>query len=1173
MREILTIIAACVVAALAAALAVPPFVDWTQHRAGIAERLGQGFGGTVSLDGPVRLRLLPAPRLTAGALIAERPGLSVRARATRLELSAPALLRGAFEFTEVALDNADVALDPARIDLAGMRGAPIAVARFEMKDATLRLAGAAPVTLAHVDLDGAADTLAGPFRGKGVWRGGDAVGFAFSTGALEAGKLRGKFTFDHAASRAHVEATGDLALVADDTQFAGQAVATGVFGGAPARANFALVATPASLSAEKIDARIGDEDHALNFSGEAALASDGALSARMSAANLDLDRFRAGHAAVDLGRAISAPAFDLRFAADSVTLGGDAVTNVVLQASRKAAAAPHYVLEAGLPGRTRLRYEGAFDWAAPSMDGALNAETRDAGRLARYVQPAAPQLARWLSAGAFARLGYDGRVRADAQGFALDARRIDVDRSQVAGSIDWRAASVAEPARLTARLTAPVIDIDGLPDLGGLARLAAQDDLALSLDARALRVARLGDAPAETGRLKVRLNRGAGVTTLDEFSISDLGGASLSGAGRMNAQGGGLDFRLDADRLADLAALARRVAPGPASEAFAARASALSPAHLSVGLALDASGAFTQANLSGDAGGARYSAQVAPAGAGRVQARLGVQAPEAAALLRQAGFAVLPLKGLGAARLEAAGEGAVGGPLKTSASLDLAGLALRFDGETSLALDRASAAGRISAESADIARLAPLFAFGAPDIATQIPVRGQAQLSVGAQGLALDQIVAAISGAQIRGALSRAGAGPIGGRLALDRLAASDLAALVLGAPQPAPAGALWPRLKFSSPHFELPNAEIALEVARLDFGGDISARDATMRMTMGPGLLAAKDLAAKIGDGRIAGEVALRRESGAAMAKARLTAENLSFSSGPFSARASGLVDVAGAGGSMAELAGSLAGAARGAFEAARIARAAPEALAHVVAEADGADTPLEPRAIAARLSQALDAGAQTMPAFDAEATIASGRVTLAPRAMAVGTATARLSGALDLRTGALDMRETLALPLPAGWASAPAIEIAWSGDRAAPIRSVNADALIAALAERAIAREKERNAALEADIRERIFFNRRLKMDRRNDEERRAAEEERRRAAEEARRAAEEARRQHGAQPPTAPAAREPARAEPQPKTPAPRREAPVALPDKPKDPPPAAFTPAVRGAAPDPSTAGRY
>lgn len=1171
MREILTIIAACLVAALAAALAVPPFIDWTQHRAAIADRLGQGFGGTVSLDGPVRLRLLPAPRLTAGALIAERPGLSVRARETRLELSAPALLRGAFEFTEVALDHADVALDPARIDLSAMKAAPIAVARFEMKDATLRLAGAAPVTLAHVDLDGAADTLAGPFRGEGLWRGDRTIGFAFSTGALDDGKLRGKFAFDHDASGTHVETTGDLTLAGEGPQFTGQAIATGVAGGAPARAGFALIATTASLRAEKIDARIGDEDHALNFSGEAALSADGVFSARMGAANLDLDRFRAGHAIGELAQAASAPAFDLRLAADSVTLAGEALTNVVVQASRAAGAAPRYRLEAGLPGRTRLRYDGAFDWAAPSITGALNAETRDAGRLARYVQPAAPQLARWLSAGAFARLAYEGGVRADARGLALDARRIDFDRSQLSGAIDWRAASAEEPARLTARLAAPVIDIDSLPDLGGLAGLAAQDDLALSLDARALRVARIGEAPAETGRLRMRLNRSGGVTTLDDFSISDLGGASLSGAGRMNAQGGGLDFRLDAERLADLAALARRVAPGAASEAFVARAAALSPAHLNFGLALDSSGAFTQANLSGEAGGARYSAQVAPAGAGRVQARLAVQAAEAAALLRQAGFAILPLKGLGGARLEASGEGAVGGPLKTNARLDLAGVALRFDGETNLALDRASAGGRLTAESADIARLAPLFAFGAPDLSARIPVRGQARLGVGAQGLVLEGIEAEIAGVRARGDLSRAGAGVIGGRLSLDRLSASDLAALVLGAPQPAPAGASWPRLKFAAPRFELPSADIALDAARLDLG-DVVAREASMRMTSGPGLLAATDIAAKIGEGRVTGEFALRREGGAAMAKARLTGENLALSSGPFSARASGLVDVAGAGGSMAELVGSLAGAARGTFEAARIAGAAPEALAQVVAEADKADTPLEPRAIAARLAQALDTGAQTLPAFAAEATIASGRISLAPRTTTLDAATARLSGSLDLRTGALDMRETLALPTPAGWASAPEIAIAWSGDHAAPVRSVNADALIAALAERAIAREKERNAALEADIRERIFFNRRLKMDRRNDEERRAAEEERRKAAEEARRAAEEARRQQGAQPP--PVAREPARAEPQPKAQAPHRDAPVAPPEKPKmSSPPAAFAPAGKGAAPDPSTAGRY
>ncbi len=130
---------------------------------------------------------------------------------------------------------------------------------------------------------------------------------------------------------------------------------------------------------------------------------------------------------------------------------------------------------------------------------------------------------------------------------------------------------------------------------------------------------------------------------------------------------------------------------------------------------------------------------------------------------------------------------------------------------------------------------------------------------------------------------------------------------------------------------------------------------------------------------------------------------------------------------------------------------------------------------------------------------------------------------------------------------------------------RSVNADGLVAALAERAIAREVERNAALEADIRERAFFNRRLRMDRRHDEEKRAAEEAARREQEEARRRASEDSKRR--------APEDAKRVMPAPPEPARREAAPQTSEPKPASRAPAAFAPAGRGAAPDPSTAGRY
>ncbi|MFV0280611.1 MAG: hypothetical protein ACK5JM_07605, partial [Rhodoblastus sp.] len=971
MREILTIIAACLVALLTAALVAPPFIDWTRYGDEIAQRLGAEVGGSVTLEGPVEMRLLPAPRLTAGAIEARWPGLGVRARRTVLELSAPALLRGAFEFTEIALERADVSVDEtaAGAFAAGAlknEGQPVAVARLRLDDATIRVSGAWNRVLEHVEMTLSADTLAGPFRGKGVWRDGDRTDFSFATGVIEGEKLRSKFSAENSARKWRGEATGDVAFGASLPEFSGQATLSGDIGGAPMRARFALKADNSGLEAQEIDGRLGDEDRALNFSGKADFSREKGFHAELAAANLDLDRFRGGYRLADVAQAAPAFATRLRLAADSVMLGGDILSQVKLGYEGKPDMRPLVTVEAGLPGRSRLTYSGAADFAAPALDGRIRIETREARRLGAYLAPFLPQAGGWLTAPPFARLVLDGAIRADRAGLALEAREMEVERSRLSGHIEWREAQPATPAKLTLKLNASVIDVDGLPDLKALAGLARANDFYIALEAQALRVARLGAAAAETGRLRLLATRAGGTTRLDEFAINGLGGADIAGAGRMNARGGGFDFKLDAEKLADLAALVRRLAPGAASEALFARASALSPAHLTFGMATDSSGEFTQINLAGEAGGARYSAQVIPAGEGRMQARFSAQAAEAAILMRQAGLAVLPLRGVGGARLEAQGEGLLGAPLQTKAALDLGRLSLRFEGETQLTPDRMSANGALKAQSDDLAPLAPLFAFGAPDPSLHIPLRGTARLHLDGQGLALHKIDAEVSGVRASGDLQRDWAGVISGALAIERLSASDLAGLVLGPAQPAASGAVWPSLKFAPSRFDPPQANIALDVAHLDLGAGIAARDAHMNLALGPGALVAQDMAMALGTGRLSGEIALRREGAAATFRARLSGQDIKADVQPFSARVGGALDVSGSGGSSAELVASLAGQGRLRFSDTRIAHAAPDALVAVVAHEDAPATivahedALDARALEKKLDDAFDKGAQ---------------------------------------------------------------------------------------------------------------------------------------------------------------------------------------------------------------------
>jgi uncharacterized protein involved in outer membrane biogenesis len=66
MRDLLTGVAILLLLALTAALIGPHIVDWNSRRDLIAQQVSQALGGPVSIEGPIRLELLPTPTLKLG---------------------------------------------------------------------------------------------------------------------------------------------------------------------------------------------------------------------------------------------------------------------------------------------------------------------------------------------------------------------------------------------------------------------------------------------------------------------------------------------------------------------------------------------------------------------------------------------------------------------------------------------------------------------------------------------------------------------------------------------------------------------------------------------------------------------------------------------------------------------------------------------------------------------------------------------------------------------------------------------------------------------------------------------------------------------------------------------------------------------------------------------------
>lgn len=113
MRRLATLLGALLVLLGAALWLGPRVVDWEAQRPRLAALAAARLGRPVALEGPLRLALLPQPRVEAsGVRIGgdEEDGLGVAARAMRLRLDLGALLAGRLEPREIVLVGAEIRL-------------------------------------------------------------------------------------------------------------------------------------------------------------------------------------------------------------------------------------------------------------------------------------------------------------------------------------------------------------------------------------------------------------------------------------------------------------------------------------------------------------------------------------------------------------------------------------------------------------------------------------------------------------------------------------------------------------------------------------------------------------------------------------------------------------------------------------------------------------------------------------------------------------------------------------------------------------------------------------------------------------------------------------------------------------------------------------------------------
>lgn len=183
MRRGLAFAAALAGLLLLLAWTVPRGIDWNARRGELAALSGERLGRTVTLDGPVRLVLLPQPLLEVQGVTlgGEGEDLAIGARALLLRLDLGALLTGRILPREVALVGAEIRLPWPPAPTAPFRPPPwLAALDARIEDSRL--------LVGHLALDG----LSGRFVTAGVaealraegqfaWR-GQAVRFLATIG-------------------------------------------------------------------------------------------------------------------------------------------------------------------------------------------------------------------------------------------------------------------------------------------------------------------------------------------------------------------------------------------------------------------------------------------------------------------------------------------------------------------------------------------------------------------------------------------------------------------------------------------------------------------------------------------------------------------------------------------------------------------------------------------------------------------------------------------------------------------------------------------------------------------------------------------------------------------------------------------------------------------------------
>ncbi len=412
MQHTLLGLALILIAAIAAALSAPAFVDWNAWRSTFESRASALAGAPVKIRGDISATILPQPSFLLNDIEIGGPA-GLRAAQLQGLLSLGPLMRGVIEAEELVLrrPSMGVVIDAGGqvlFPLPGPRLAvdQLAISRISIVNGTFRVedrANGAVHEFEEVRASGELRSLAGPFRldvsallKDRRWSARVNLG---RVGPESSGRLR--LSLESAEAGISLDADGALAVADAVPRFEGKTTLAWRAGSGPARISMNVRASAALVLLEGLQLTLANSETPIDLVGQVrfeppARRIDGALAAR----RIDLDRPAAapnaprgfGPAFATLKDLVALAgvlpyAGRLGFTAENISASGGVLREVRADLLVRPEGLAFERLEARLPGRGLLRATGGARDALFSGEVVLEAE--DPAGLVRWLSGAA----------------------------------------------------------------------------------------------------------------------------------------------------------------------------------------------------------------------------------------------------------------------------------------------------------------------------------------------------------------------------------------------------------------------------------------------------------------------------------------------------------------------------------------------------------------------------------------------------------------------------------------------------------------------------------------------------------------------------------------------------------------------------------------------------------------